>query len=93
MNGLVFRLRVCAIVLLLVVDIFVQAALKIPVYLVTGRARPSARETISATAGQMAARGSPFGRWLAEQIDDVFGAGHCNAAYLSENAKGEVIDV
>lgn len=87
------RLAQCLLVLLIALDIVAQAIIKAPVWVLFKRAKPSTRETISATFGQWAATGSPVGKWLAEQVDDVFGQGHCANAYAGEAARNEVVNV
>lgn len=69
-----------------IVDIAIQWALKTPVWVFLGRARPSSRCTCSATLGYGALHGFRWATVLAGIVDRIFGAGHCARAYQREAA-------
>lgn len=70
--------------LLIALDITAQVLIKTPFWVFLGRARPSSRETISATLGWGAAHGYRWAVVLAALVDDVFGQGHCARAAAKE---------
>jgi len=72
--------------LLLTIDILMQVLVKAPCWVFFARARPSSRETISATLGWGAANGYRWCVVLSGLVDDVFGKGHCANAALREAA-------
>ena len=69
------------IIILLVIDIMVQVVIRSPIYIITGKHQPDARETISAWVGGMASNGWFIGVLLSNVIDSVLGKGHCAEAY------------
>lgn len=85
------RLGQAVLVVLIALDILVQALVKAPVWVLFARAKPSPRETISATLGWGEAKGYIWATVLAGLVDDVFGQGHCRGAYLREQAFAEPI--
>ena len=78
------RLLQCLLTLAIILDITVQGAVKAPIYVLTGYAKPSPRETISATIGNCAAKGWCWAIILQSLVDDVFGTGHCERAWTGE---------
>lgn len=87
------RFTQCLISLLVALDIAIQCIVKAPFWIFFKRARPSSRETISATVGQAAAKGYKWGIWLADLIDGVFGKGHCAAAYAKVSSYNGAFDL
>ena len=72
--------------ILIAFDELVQALLRTPIYVLTGRSQPHPRETISAWVGMMAAKRWPVGLAAQAVIDELFGEGHCARAAGHEAA-------
>lgn len=80
------RLTQAVFSILIAFDTLVQCLIKAPIWIIFARARPSSRETISATLGWGEAHGYRWAAFCARLVDDIFGAGHCARAYQSEAA-------
>lgn len=76
------RLGFTLLRLLVVIDILLQVLVKLPVYVITGRYKPSAYMTISATVGMLSEEGNLFGIYSEKFIDTIFGDGHCSSSWL-----------
>ena len=79
------RLLRCLVALLLGLDMMVETLILSPVYVLTGRAKPNGRLSISGMIGWAAAKGYWWGRLIAPVIDAIM----MNRQHCAEAAKAD----
>lgn len=78
------RLGLWLVTLLIAIDQLVQVILRGPKFILLNGPRPSADMTISDWVGRCANAGIWLGIFAQEEIDAIFGAGHCQRAIAGD---------